>query len=189
MRASRIVIVLVCWFLAAAFVVASGGFARVPLPPPAIIVALALTTVLAGLLPRATRTWLMAVDLRALLAVHLVRFVGIAFLVLVGRGVLSRAFLPIGWGDAIAATGAAVLLAARPSLSTRAGWWSVLAWNVFGFADMLLLIATGIRVGTADPAQFALFLQLPFGLLPTFFVPLIIATHVFVFVRLLRANP
>lgn len=61
----------------------------------------------------------------------------------------------------------------------------MLVWNVFGAADMLMLIVTGIRLGRVDPAQFSLFRELPFGLLPTFFVPLIIASHVFIFVRLL----
>jgi len=49
---------------------------------------------------------------------------------------------------------------------------------------MMMLVATGIRLGFVDPSQFALFRQLPFGLLPTFFVPLIIATHLFIFVKL-----
>jgi hypothetical protein len=69
---------------------------------------------------------------------------------------------------------------------SRAGWWAVLGWNVFGLADMALLVVTGIRLVTADPSQFALFRKLPFGMLPTFFVPLIIATHVILFVRLFR---
>ena len=49
---------------------------------------------------------------------------------------------------------------------------------------MMMLVATGIRLGLADPGQLALFRQLPFGLLSTFLVPLIIATHVFIFVKL-----
>jgi hypothetical protein len=176
--------VLAVWFVAATVAVAAGLLARLPVPPPALVLALAAVTVLAGLLWPGARRWLAAVELRYFFLLHLVRFVGIAFLVLVSRGVLVREFVPIGWGDTIAAAGAVVLLLTRPRLSTRAGWWSVFVWNCLGLADMAVLIATGIRLGSAAPEQFALFLQLPFGLLPTFFVPLIISSHVFVFRRL-----
>jgi hypothetical protein len=189
MRTSVLVAVLGLWFVLASSAVAAGVLDRVPVPPPVIVVALAAGCVLGGLLLPKMRAWLMSVDLRWLLAVHLVRFVGIAFLVLVGRGLLARSFLPIGWGDAVAAFGAVALLIAHPALSTKRGWWSVLVWNVFGVADMLMLIITGIRLGRVDPSQFSLFRQLPFGLLPTFFVPLIIATHIFIFVRLFSRRP
>jgi hypothetical protein len=151
---------------------------------PAIVVVLATVTILCGVLSRGTRTWIRTVDLRYLFALHFVRFVGIAFLVLVSRGVLAREFVPIGWGDTIAAVGAVALFVSRPRLSAPVGWWCVLVWNCIGFGDMLMLIVTGVRLGSVAPETFALFLQLPFGLLPTFFVPLIIASHVFIFIRL-----
>lgn len=184
MRTSTVTIVLAIWFVAATVAVAAGVLARLPFPPPALVVGLAVLVVLFGLLHRGARTWIETVDLRAFFSLHLVRFVGIAFLVLVSRGVLVREFVPIGWGDAIAALGALILLLTRPRLSTSVGWWSVFAWNCMGLADMFVLIATGVRSGLRAPEQFALFLQLPFGLLPTFFVPLIIATHVLIFFRL-----
>jgi hypothetical protein len=176
--------VLAVWFVAATVAVAAGLLARITVPPPAIVAVLAAVTVLAGFLWPEARSWLATVELRCFFLPHLVRFVGIAFLVLVSRGMLVREFIPIGWGDTIAAAGAVILLLTRPRLSTPAGWWSVFAWNCLGLADMAVLIATGIRLGSTAPEQFALFRQLPFGLLPTFFVPLIIASHVFVFRRL-----
>lgn len=184
MRTSTVVITLVLWFVTASLVVATGLFARVTVPPPAIIVMLATVTVLCGVLWPGARTWIQTVDLRYLFALHFVRFVGVAFLVLVSRGVLAREFVPVGWGDTIAAVGAVALFVSRPRLSIPVGWWCVLVWNCFGFGDMLLLIVTGVRLGSVAPEKFALFLQLPFGLLPTFFVPLIIASHVFIFMRL-----
>lgn len=182
MRTSTVLILLASWLVAATVLVAAGVWGRVAVPPPVVILGLAAVTVVVGLVW--ARGWIATVDLRGLLLVHLVRFVGVAFLVLVGRGVLVRDFVPIGWGDTISAVGAVLLLLSRPRLETRAGWWPVFVWNCFGLADMGVLIATGIRLGSAAPELFALFLRLPFGLLPTFFVPLIIATHVFVFVRL-----
>lgn len=183
-----VAVALTIWFVAALLAVTSGLFARLPFPPPLLIVGLATATIAAGLLGAGLRNWVLTADLRYFLTLHLVRFVGLVFLYLVSRGVLARAFLPIGWGDAISATGAAALLIARPRPSERSGWWALLLWNTFGFIDMVLLIVTGIRLGSAAPEQFSLFLQLPFGLLPTFFVPLIIATHVFIFVRLYAAR-
>jgi hypothetical protein len=179
---------LAIWFVAALLVVSGGLLARVAVPPPLIVAGLASAAIVAGLSGAGMRRWVLTADLRTLLAPHLVRFVGIAFLYLVSRGVLVREFLPIGWGDAIAAVGAAALIIARPRPSERAGWWSLLLWNTFGFMDMFLLIVTGIRLGSVAPEQFSLFRQFPFGLLPTFFVPLIIATHVFIFVRLYTAR-
>ncbi len=186
MRTSTVVIALSVWFVAAAAAVSAGLLRRLPFPPPVLIVGLAALTVFFGLLATGARRWIETVELRYLFLPHLVRFVGVVFLVLVSRGVLVREFTPIGWGDTVAAIGAVALLIVRPQLSTAPGWWSVFAWNCFGLADMIMLIATGVRLGAASPETFALFIKLPFGLLPTFFVPLIIASHVFVFVRLFR---
>ncbi len=184
MRTSAVVAVLTIWFVAAAGAVAAGLLARIPAPPPVIVAALATLTVSAGLLHQGLRTWLEGVSLRVLYLPHLVRFVGVAFLLLVSRGVLVREFAVVGWGDTIAAAGAVALLLSNPRLTTTAGWWSVLVWNCIGFADMVVLVITGIRLGSAAPEQFGLFRQLPFGLLPTFFVPLLISSHVFIFRRL-----
>lgn len=189
MRTSTVLITLTIWFAVAVVAVAAGFLTRLPFPPPALIVLLAAVTVLIGVLRPGARAWIDAVDWRYFLVPHLVRFVGIVFLVLVSRGVLAREFVPIGWGDTIAVIGAVILLLSSPRLSTRVGWWSVFAWNCFGLADMIQLIVTGIRLGSAEPEQFALFVRLPFGLLPTFFVPLIIATHVFLFMRLFARRP
>ena len=188
MRHTRVVIILVVWFVAAIVAGAAELLARTPIPPPLIILTLATLTVAVALGSSRARAHVAAIDLRSLIALHLVRFVGVVFLVLVHRNVLSRAFVPIGWGDAAAALGAVLLLAFRADPSTPFGWRSVLVWNVLGFSDMVMLLATGIRLGRTDPSQFALFLELPFALLPMFFVPLIIATHVLIFVRLFASR-
>lgn len=43
-----------------------------------------------------------------------------------------------------------------------------------------------MRLGLADMDQMAALTAFPFSLLPTFIVPLIIVTHVLIFVRLWR---
>ena len=174
------------WLLAAAGLGASGllRHARPPLPQ---IVIVALTIVLLVLFrgQSAFRRWALAVDIRALVLIHSTRFLaGVYFLVLYGRGELPYAFaVPGGWGD-IAVGGAAVVvcLAIRPA--ARGGRRAILAWNVFGLVDIALVIATATQLGMADPDAMRALLRLPLCLLPTFLVPIIIATHIIIFARL-----
>ena len=55
---------------------------------------------------------------------------------------------------------------------------------VLGLADILLVLATGVRLGLRDPAAVDGFVRMPLVLLPTFLVPLVLATHVLLFGRL-----
>lgn len=181
MTTPKLLLILGLWLILAALAVAAGAIQRVP--PPLIVITLTTLT-LATLLTRPTlRHCIYHCEIRWLLLPHLIRFVGVAFLILVERGTLAPAFIPIGWGDLLAALGALVLLVTPPPRTPRSRLvW--LAWNTFGLADMLFLLATGIRLASSDPAQFTLFRQLPLGLLPTFAVPLIISTHILLFLRL-----
>ena len=51
-------------------------------------------------------------------------------------------------------------------------------------ADILFVIATAARLALANPLSMSALLRVPLSLLPTYFLPLIIATHVVLFVRL-----
>lgn len=130
--------------------------------------------------------WLMAIDVRWLVGLHLTRFVGIYFLYLYGRGQLPYAFAVLGgWGDIAVASLAVVLLL----LGSPARTWRRIAymlWNVLGLADILFVVVTAARLAAADPESMAALLRLPLSLLPTFLVPLIIASHVVLGVRLAR---
>ncbi len=116
---------------------------------------------------------------------HGSRFVGIYFLVLHKRGQLPYAFaVPGGWGDIlVAVTAVAVAVLADPARPS--GCAALLAWNVLGLADILFVVTTAGRLGSADPASMSALLRLPLSLLPTFLVPIIIATHILMLVRLL----
>jgi hypothetical protein len=161
------------------------------LPPPAPQVLLILLTLWALWVfnrVRALRLWVDTVDSRVLVTLHLTRFVGAYFLVLYGRGELPFAFaIPGGLGDILVAAWALTLLLGV-RVDTPAGRRAYRVWNVVGLTDILLVVTTAARIGVAAPAAMAALLRLPLSLLPTFLVPLIIASHVQLFRRLRTAN-
>lgn len=132
------------------------------------------------------RAWVENLDLRMLIAVHLARFVGIWFLVLHERGELAGEFaVKAGWGDIIVAAGAVGLLCI-PGMIRRRG--VVLGWNLVGLADILMVIGTAGKLMAEDPFSLEPLLRLPLSFLPTLVVPLIISTHVIIFVRLYKTG-
>jgi hypothetical protein len=133
------------------------------------------------------RRWLAIVDLRVLISLHLVRFVaGIYFLIDYKIGILSADFaVPAATGDIIVASLAGEVLALLRSRIGRAAVW---AWNVLGLVDILFVVVMALRVGLRDWPSMAPLRELPLSLLPTFIVPLIIASHVLIFVRLTRPD-
>ena len=188
MRADRLYpIALMMWFFVAFALGDSGRLAVIEPPAPQVIVLVltALLLVNSVTLP-GLRHWLAGLDVRRMVAVHLTRFIGIYFLILYGRGQLPYDFaVKGGWGDIVVAIGAVVLLVV-PGLIARRGW--LLAWNVFGFVDILFVVVISARLAAADPSSMRALLRLPLSLLPTFLAPLIIATHVWIFVRLARRS-
>ncbi len=188
-RGNRIVAsTLVAWLAGATTLGASGRLQTLQPPiPQLIIIALTVTALVAVAAVPAVRAWAAVVDCRALVAFHLTRFVGIYFLVLYQRGELPYAFaVPAGWGDiAVAVLAIALIAMGSSSGRPRAGY---LAWNTLGLVDILFVLATATRLALADPFSLAPLLRLPLSLVPTFVVPLIITTHVILFVRLARAG-
>ncbi|HJX25450.1 MAG TPA: hypothetical protein VJ252_04795 [Chthoniobacterales bacterium] len=131
-------------------------------------------------------TWAATVDLRWLVLLHTTRFVGFYFLILCRRGELPCAFAtPAGIGD-IAIAAATVIILLVPKL--RASRRLLLIWNSAGLLDIVFVVFTALRAGLRDWPSMAPLRELPLGLLPTFLVPLIIASHVLIFVRLARSK-
>jgi hypothetical protein len=177
----RVGIVLLAWCVFAVVIGAPGLVASLRPPFPQVIlfglVALLLT---AYGFSTEFRRWLFSIPLEWLVSVHLVRFVGFYFLWLYERRQLPFAFaVPGGWGDIVVATFALVLLVLRPR--SRAIYH---VWNTLGLADILFAVTTATRLALADSASMATLLRFPLSLLPTFIVPLIIFTHVVIFLRL-----
>jgi hypothetical protein len=187
MRADRLYpIALIVWFFAAYALGDSGRLALLEPPAPQVIIATltALLLVNSLVLPGFQR-WLAGLDVRRLVAVHLGRFVGVYFLLLHDRGLLPYDFaVKGGIGDIAVALGAVALLVV-PGLIARRN--VVLAWNLAGLFDILFVVATAARLAAADASSMRALVRLPLSLLPTFLVPLVIATHVWIFWRLARA--
>jgi hypothetical protein len=183
---SRTVLVVGLGWLVVATALGAAGAVRA-LPPsrlPLVLFGLTAVVLVTGWRLAGFRAWLSAIDARWLVGWHLTRFVGAYFLYLHAQGLLPYAFaVPGGWGDITVASLAAILLVAgRPRDRWRRS--AYIAWNVLGLADILFVVATAGWLAVADPASVAALQRLPLSLLPTFLVPLIIASHVVLGVRL-----
>jgi hypothetical protein len=183
----RVLLIGLGWFLIATALGAAGAVrASGPLGPPLMILVLTGAVLVAVWRLPGFQAWLFAIDGRWFPVLHLTRFVGAYFLYLHGRGQLPYAFaVPGGWGDIMVASLAAILLVAGPP---RDGWRrsAYMAWNVAGLIDILFVVATAARLVVTDPASMGALQRLPLSLLPAFLVPLIIASHVILGVRLAR---
>jgi hypothetical protein len=177
----RVVIILLSWCLSAALLGVLGVIASLHPPfPQLILLGLVALLLIAYRLSTEFRRWLFSVPLEWLVSVHLVRFVGFYFLWLYEHRRLPFAFAVLGgWGDIVVATLALALLLLRPR--SRIIYQ---IWNTLGLADILFVVGTATRLAIADPASMAALLRFPLSLLPTFIVPLIIFTHVVIFLRL-----
>jgi hypothetical protein len=186
---SLVVGIGLAWLLVAIGLGASGLLLALRPPAPQLVLGLLTAGVLvAAFKVPALREWAFSVDVRTLVALHLTRFVGAYFIVLFRRGELPFAFaVPGAWGDMLVAASALLLLLSGPPDSA----WrrrAYAAWNLLGLLDILFVVATAARLGLANPASMQALLRLPLSLLPTFLVPLIIASHSLIAVRLRRAG-
>jgi hypothetical protein len=184
-RSARLYLLLAgVWLLLALVLGATGRIARLHPPAPQLVLA-GLTAMLLGAGAAFTgfRDWLRQLNLRLLLGLHLSRFVGAYFLVLYRRGELPYAFaVPGGWGDMLIAFLALLILVRVPEPEHRPH--VLLGWNLLGFADLLLVVGTASHLAMGDPASMQALVHLPLSLLPTFLVPLLLASHVLLFWRL-----
>ncbi len=184
--AAPYLIIGLLWLVTALVAAGSGRLALLrPPAPQLLLVGLTVLLVVAGAAWPGFRSWLAGIRLRQLVALHITRFIGAYFLVLYGRGELPYAFaVPGGWGDIAIAAGALILVLFVRDLAASRSW--LLAWNLLGLADILYVVGTAARLAFADPESMSALLKLPLALLPTFLVPLIIASHLYLFIRLRR---
>ena len=173
---------LLAWGGLALVAGATGAVARSSVPVPVVLVGLAGGGLIAWSASAKFRAWVRAVPPRILVALHLTRFVGAWFIVLYRRGELPFAFaVPGGWGDILAAAGAAGLLLGAFPARTRGRRAALFAWNAFGLLDILFVVSSAARLFFAESGQLAPLTRLPLSLLPTFVVPLIVLSHLRIF--------
>ena len=174
------------WFGGA---IAAGHFQILQRAPavitPVATVGIALLLLVVYSRVSAVRRWLDTLDVRALVLIHVTRFTGIYLLMLHQRGVLPRGFaMPGGVTDIIVATMALpIALAPLPDQARRR---AVVIWNVVGFLGLAIATIGLARIGLSHPTELRTLTYLPLSLLPTFLMPLLIATHVIIFDRIRR---
>lgn len=175
----------IAWIAVALILGVTGTLAAVPTPGPQVLI-LALTVATIWATSRsALRSFVDAIPIRGLVAIHAGRFVGAVFLAMSAQGTLSPLFATrAGWGDIAAAAGAlAVLSIGAPTTKARKRLY--LGWNVFAVLDLVVAVmtATFVALRGDSPGVAALF-SAPLILVPTFYVPILFASHVLIFRRL-----
>src|SRR5271165_5238276 len=107
---------------------------------PKAILGVSAAMVLAIATMPGLRRWAFRVDMRRLVALHLVRFIGIYFLYLFTQEELPYRFAVIGGiGDIIVAALAVVIMLRTPSKPV------LVAWNMLGLADIVGVAVTAAR--------------------------------------------
>jgi len=133
------------------------------------------------------RVWALTVDLRWLVLFHFTRlFAGSYFLVLCQRGQLPCGFATsAGWGDIVIAVLALALIGAMRAEFAKT---LLLIWNMLGLIDIIFVVFSALQFGLKDWQSMHALRELPLSLLPTFLVPLIIASHGVILARMARID-
>ena len=194
-RAGYVVTALIAAWFGAVLAASLTGTFEVPageLPLPiltALAIPLALFATGYRFLP-SFRDFVLHLDLRPLILLHAFRTVGAGFLLLAAFDVLPLAFsIPAGVGDLIAAAGALVVGVALYTPRGLSRRW-LTRWNSFGIADFIVAVATGTLSGTGGLLHFNGSVSsdamgsFPLVLIPAFFVPLFLITHLIVLIHL-----
>jgi hypothetical protein len=187
--------VLAIWFLTSVVLSLQGFFqtgpGRMPLPV-GLSVAIPIV-VLTSLywLSASLRAFANSLDLRTIVALNILRLVGLDFLVAYAQGRLPAGFaFPAGLGDiftGLLAIPLIVAMSGNQQSGTRK--WFV-AWNLLGLADLIVAVASGIlhsgsKLGilAGDGPTTLIMTQFPRALIPTFFVPAFILLHLLALAR------
>lgn len=173
--------ILAVWLL----IVAVVGLSRVydSAPPQAVGATIVSGTVLFLLLSRfyaAFGAWLDGVSIETMICWHAIRApIGAAFLVMASQEMLPALFATrAGYGDLFAAAlGIAALTFVRFANSRRAKKLTFAVWNLFGLADLMLAVGTGIYLGFTVTDSMTQIARLPLLIVPTFVLPLLFGTH------------
>jgi hypothetical protein len=160
-----------------------------PFPLVGLFVAAPLVAAaIAATFPAARRAML-SLPMPMMVGLNTGRVLGFLFLMLAAQGRLAGPFpYSAAWGDII--TGAVALLLAFSGVNGRSPLL-LGAWNLFGFADLVLAIGFGVTSGEGSPLQVfhaapgsAAMQFLPWSFVPTVLVPWWIILHGIMFAKI-----
>ena len=189
-KRTRLAVGIGAWFLVAAVLGATGAFASTVLPVGFAVGIAVFAPVIAGF-GLVTRTRGLGIPLTTLVAVHMGRILGASFLLLHWAGRLPSTFAhSAGWGDI---TTSLVAIPVVWAIKNQvAGWrWIAGAWNLLGLADLLAAVTLGVGSAPGSMVRFIFeapgagaIATFPWVLVPAFFVPLYLLTHIAIFAEL-----
>lgn len=187
----RVWTALALWGAAGVTLAASGLVGALPVPAiPLLIWSPVVAFVVTWRRSPVLRSFVATVDLRAPVLYHVVRIVfGALFLMEMNAGNLPASFAKVAGPGDIAAGVLAVPAAYFATRSDRTSRSLLLAWNLFALLDILAVFFTAQRLllVVGDQRLFHTFQRMPYATIPLLVVPLILITHLVVFIRL-RAN-
>jgi hypothetical protein len=179
---ARFVALVGVWGVLAAAAGALHALARIPPQLTPCIIGVATLAFTAGVLGKGSMAeGMRSLGLRGILALHTIRFIGFYFLWLLAQGRLPREFAErAGWGDVVAAAGAAVLLVVPRG---RGFGHALAAFNIVGLADLILAVGTAGWLSATRPGSMAEIAAFPLALIPLWLVPILVASHIYLLRR------
>lgn len=183
---------LALWFLASLLGGLTGAFNQHGEPP--ILLGLSIAAPIIGFVTlyaasERFRAFAHSLNLALLVGLNALRVVGFVFLALWLAGELPGEFaIPAGSGDIIAAASAVPLAyLIWKGVHVRR---TLVAWNVFGFVDLVNALAFGLLYSNSafgalsGPITTEATVLFPINMIPTFIVPLYLLIHLLIFARL-----
>jgi hypothetical protein len=190
-------VVALAWFACIGVLGATGIFSATAVGTPAIAVAILTPIALflfAAVRSPAVRNVALNTPLPVLVGIHAGRVLGVFFLLLFEAGRLPPTFArAAGWGDiAVAAAALPLAWAIQRQIS---GWRPLtLAWNLLGFADLLVAVTLGVGSAPGSPVRFIFesphagaVAALPWVMIPAVLVPMYLLSHIAIFAQLAAA--
>ncbi|HET6569698.1 MAG TPA: hypothetical protein VFG50_17155 [Rhodothermales bacterium] len=181
-----VTLLLVLWFLAAAALGATGMLGVIP---TAFISGSMWALLFAALASvwhvHPLYAWMERLHLRAFVLPHASRILGVTVAAVYLPRLLPHE-LALSAAAAEVLVGVAALALCVSGLPIRRDWqWrAMIVWNACGLAGLLTVIGVAVHTMLAHPASVAALSRFPGCLLPTFLLPLLIASHVLLFDRL-----
>jgi hypothetical protein len=178
---SVVLVLLAVWLGVVVFAASAGLFGPGRIPPPAATAVPLVAFALWVAFSRSFREYVLSLDVCTLTFLQAWRIVGFAFVVGGVYGILPNLFaVPAGWGDVFVGltAPAAALYLARPDRAR-----TFVAWQLLGMLDLVVALFTGVLASGRVPG-FAVGLTsrevmvLPYSLIPTFGVPIVLIFHI-----------